>query len=103
MTGERYVDTEDIRAAVMGHEGDVLDAIGIPWREGKPHITCPYREHADKHPSWRWDEREARAFCTCIAGSHSIFDVLIKIEEIGFDQAKIRAAELLKRSDLRKI
>ena len=44
--------------------------------------------------------RKARAFCTC--GSHSILDVLMKVEGIGFDQAKIRAAELLKRSDLIK-
>jgi hypothetical protein len=32
--GERYVSTVDIRAALL---------------------RCPYRDHADDHPSWRWD------------------------------------------------
>ena len=102
MTGERYVLTKDIRAAVKGCEGEVLDAIVKDWRDGRPHIRCPYPDHTDNHPSWRWDERKARAFCTCIEDSHSIFDLLMEVEGIGFDQAKIRAAELLKRSDLIK-
>jgi hypothetical protein len=102
MTGERYVLIKDIRAAVKGCEPDVLDAIVKGWRAGRPHIRCPYPDHTDNRPSWRWDQRKARAYCTCIAGSHSILDVLMKVEGVKFDQAKIRAAELLKRSDLIK-
>jgi hypothetical protein len=100
MTGERFVASDDIRAAVKSRESDVLDALGIRWREGSPHITCPYREHSDKHPSWRWDGRKARAYCTCVKGSHSILDVVMGITGLAFEQAKIRIAEMLNRPDL---
>jgi len=98
-----YVATTDIRVAIRGRETDILDGLGIDWkpRKARPHIHCPYRDHADGNPSWRWDALKARAFCTCTK-SDSIFDVLMKIEGIDFDRAKIRAAELLKRSDLIK-
>jgi hypothetical protein len=98
--GDRFVPTPDIRAAIKGHEADLLDALGIRWREGKPHINCPYPGHSDNNPSWRWDARKARAFCTCIDGSHSIFQVVMKVEDVSFATAKVRVAELLRRPDL---
>ena len=90
---EVYVATTDIRTAVKGRETDLLDALGIPWRDARPHINCPYPDHSDKNPSWRWDERKRRAICTC--GSHSILNVLMKVEGISYEVAKIRAAEIL--------
>lgn len=98
----RYVATSKICSAIKGREVDLLEGLGIHWKDGRPHIACPYPEHADNNPSWRWDQHEARAYCTCIAGSHSILDVLMQVEGIEFDKAKVRAAELLKRSDLIK-
>jgi hypothetical protein len=44
---DREVATGDIRAAVKGRETEVLDGLRIPWRDGKPHIRCPYPEHVD--------------------------------------------------------
>jgi hypothetical protein len=32
--GDRFVPTADIRAALKGCEADLLDALGIRWREG---------------------------------------------------------------------
>ena len=96
---QRWVATRAIQAAVKDREAEVLDALGIPWREGRPHIRCPYPTHADGDPSWRWDERKARARCTCSRGD-SIFDVVMKLEGIDFDAAKLRVAELLGRHDL---
>jgi hypothetical protein len=96
MTADRFVGTRCIHAAVKGRETEVLDELDIPWREGNPHIPCPYPDHADNNPSWRWDQRKARAFCTCSA--HSILDVVAKVEGVDFDRAKIRAAELLKQA-----
>src|SRR5689334_8198950 len=66
MSGNKYVGTDAIVDAAKGRETDLLDALGIPWRSGKPHISCPYPEHLDEHPSWRWDKSKARAYCTCI-------------------------------------
>jgi hypothetical protein len=97
-----YVATADIRGAAKGRETEVLDGLSIDWRrpKAKPHITCPYHDHSDNNPSWRWDMPKALAFCTCIDGSHSIFDVVMKVEEVGFEVAKVRVAELLDRPDL---
>ena len=49
---EVYVATTDIRAAIKGRETDLLDALGIPWRDARPRINCPYSDHPDKDPSW---------------------------------------------------
>lgn len=96
----RYVTTADIRAAIRGSETDLLDALNINWRrpKTKPHIVCPYQDHADNSPSWRWDARKLRAFCTC--GARDVLGVLMGVEGIEIEAAKIRAAELLKRPDL---
>jgi len=64
----RFVATVAISFAVRGREGDVLDAVGIEWRSGRPHIDCPYPTHGGKN-DWRWDEKKSRAFCTCITKS----------------------------------
>jgi hypothetical protein len=100
MTGadQRFVTKADIRAAVKGRETDLLDALNIDWRRAKPHIRCPYRDHDDNHPSWRWDERKCKAFCTC--GVRDVLGVLVGVEGIESDAAKVRVAELLKRPDL---
>jgi hypothetical protein len=59
----------------------------------------PYPQHEDRNPSWRWDEQRARAHCSCTNGD-TIFNVVMKIEGIDFDAAKLRIAELLGRRDL---
>ena len=84
---ERFVRTREIRAAVKGRESDILDALGIAWRNGRPHIACPYPNHDDHDPSWRFDTRTGRAFCTCINGpkSDDIFDVVMKLKRLDFD------------------
>src|SRR6516164_11198294 len=101
-SSERFVRTKDIRSAVKGREGDILDALGIDWRHSRPHIACPYPDHDDHNPSWRFDPRTGRAFCTCITDrkSDGIFDVVTKMQAVDFDAAKIIVAELLHREDL---
>jgi hypothetical protein len=98
---ERYVPTRAIQAAVKGRETQVVEALKIPWQDGAPHISCPYPDHSDENPSWRWDERKARAFCTCIEqrGGHPILDVVMQVEGIEFEAAKLRVTEILGRRD----
>jgi hypothetical protein len=54
--GERYVTTADIRSAIAGRETERLDALNIAWRDGRPDIASPYRDHPDDNPSWRRHE-----------------------------------------------
>jgi hypothetical protein len=98
----RYVATKAIREAVRGRETDILDALGIAWRDGLPHIQCPYPDHHDRNPSWRFDPRNRRAICTCITErkSDGIFDIMMKMRSVDFDAAKVIVAELLHRDDL---
>ena len=89
-----------IKEAVAGREGEILDALGIRWRDGRPHLRCPYLAHLDKSPSWRWDAEKRVAFCTCEDRAQSIFDVIIRVEGGDFARAVDRAAEILGRPDL---
>ncbi|MGB8841318.1 MAG: DUF927 domain-containing protein, partial [Aliidongia sp.] len=103
MTGETkapYAPTKPLYAAIRGKEGDILDGLKVPWRAGHPHIKCPYPDHADSDPSWRFDAGKGKAFCTCIDGADSVLDVVMKVLCVDFDAAKIRAAELIARPDL---
>jgi Toprim domain len=100
MSGDRFIRTQAIRAAVQGHEVEILAKLGIDQR-GREHIHCPFPDHDDANPSWRWDGRKAQAFCTCLNGhSYSILDVIGRMHGLDFDTAKIRAAELIGRADL---
>src|SRR5262245_11848015 len=96
---EQYVPTKAIRDAVRGRESVVLTGLGIPWDGKSTHIHCPYKDHTDEHPSWRWNSLKARAHCTC-ARSASIFDVVAKVKGIDFEAAKIWIAESIGRPDL---
>ena len=95
MSTTRRVPTRAIKDAVRGREVEILDSLGIDWGSDSPHITCPYPDHDDGDPSWRWDDKKGCAFCTCIEKSHSIFDVVVAKEGIDFDAAKIRVAQIL--------
>ncbi len=97
----RFVVTRDIKAAVQGHEETILDGLGIDWRRGRPHITCPYPEHGGAD-DWRWDAKKSLAFCTCAEKGDNAIEVLRKCEGLNFDDAKIRVAEMVGRSDLIK-
>ena len=66
------------KAEVRGRESEVLAALNISCMGRKP-IRCPFPDHADHNPSWRWDEDKKVAFCSCKPdGSYSIFDVTMK-------------------------
>jgi putative DNA primase/helicase len=89
-----------IKEAVAGHETEILEKLGIRWRDGQPHIRCPYLSHIDKNPSWRWDDTRHQAICTCEKQAQSIFDIIIRVEGGNFARAADRAAELIGRPDL---
>ena len=89
-----------IKEAVAGRETEILDKLSIRWRDGSPHIRCPYLGHFDKHASWRWDLDSRRAFCTCTDKAQSIFDVIMRVEGCDFKEAAARAAEMIGRPEL---
>ena len=94
----RFVPTDAAKAAVRGHEAEIVRAIGIPWNGTTNHITCPDPAHTDRDPSWRLMP-DGHAVCTC-RQPHSVFDVIGYVEGLDFEAAKIRAVEILDRRDL---
>jgi hypothetical protein len=96
---EAFVPTDAIQQAVVGRENGILAALGICWTGRSQHINCPYPDHADNNPSWRWDAIKHCAFCTCTK-SDSIFDVVCKMKSVRFDAAKVIVAEIIGRLDL---
>ena len=98
-TATQYVPTKAIKSAASGRERDILRALGIQWDARSKHVRCPYRDHDDEHASWRWNDAESRAHCTCTA-SASLIDVVSKVRGIDFEAAKLWMAEALGRSDL---
>ena len=60
-----YVPTKAITEAVKGQETEILRALGINWDTKTKHISCPYPDHSDEDPSWRWNSARGRAHCTC--------------------------------------
>jgi hypothetical protein len=99
---EAFAPTGAIRHAVVGRENGILAALGICWTGRSQHINCPYPDHADNHPWWRWDPVKHCAFCTCTKPD-SIFDVVCKVKGVTFDAAKVIVAKMIGRLDLLKI
>lgn len=100
-----YVVTKAIAAAVKGQETDILGKLGIDWRSSRQYFNCPYPDHDDRNPSWRFDNRTGRALCTCITErkSDGIFHIVMKVKRLDFEAAKIWVAEFIDRSDLIKV
>jgi len=86
----------DIHSQVEGRGPEILRALDIRWppRRGQTHIHCPLPLHADRNPSWRWDGRKERWFCTC--GSGNIVDLVIAM--LGSDF--VTAAAWIRREAL---
>jgi hypothetical protein len=84
----------------------VLAALGIQWSGTSGHIACPYPDHPDRDPSWRWDDKRKVAFCTCVGTrpaenkAHTIFGVVGAKEGLDREAAKKRVAEIIGRTDL---
>ncbi|KQT56093.1 hypothetical protein ASG52_24550 [Methylobacterium sp. Leaf456] len=97
---DRYVKTKDAQAAIEGHEVEIVQALGIPWRAGqRDHIRCPYPDHGGAD-DWRLNPK-GRAICTCTGGkTDSVFDIASKVEGLDFEAAKIRCIEIVGRADL---
>lgn len=102
-TAEHYVPTRAAQQAIEGHEGEICNGLGIPWRTGqRTHIQCPYPGHGGA-ADWRLTPK-GRAICTCTNGkTDSVFDIASKVEGLDFEAAKIRCVEIIGRGDLIRV
>lgn len=79
-----------MREAFRGHERAILAALGINWygaRKTSGHIRCPFPNHEDKNPSWRFDEKADGWICSC--GSGGLVDAVERMGHAkGFKDCK---------------
>lgn len=102
----------EIKDSIAGREEQILDALRIPWESKRP-IRCPFVDHDDQNPSWRWDSRKSKFYCSC--GHGDVFDIVARVLGIStkkaarwvmdsgyirIDPQEIRAALELKKSKL---
>ena len=99
---ERWITTRAIQEAVRGRETEVLEALGIAWEECGQHLSCPYPDHADENPSPALGREEGQGLLHLHRPLASIFDVVMRLEGLDVEPAKLRVAELLGRHDLIK-
>ena len=82
------------RDRLVGHEFELLARLGVDWpQHGRRHIRCPFPDHEDRHPSWRWDSERAAWFCTC--GGGDLISAVMRLRASGFkDSARWIEQEL---------
>jgi hypothetical protein len=79
----------DIHAEIRDDGLGILRDLGIPWPpQGKrTHIRCPFPDHPDNNPSWRYVAHKRRAYCTCAPSGLGIVDVVMRKRGVSFPEA----------------
>jgi len=84
----------NIHADVAGRSAEVLNALGIDLRSLRRHVLCPFPNHEDRNPSFRFDEKAARFYCTCTPKGGSVVDLVIGMGHAG---SFVEAARWIRR------
>ncbi len=66
---------------IAGRETELLSALGIRWQDSLGRkIRCPFPDHTDADPSWRWDPKKLpKPGWHCSCGGGDIIDAAIRI------------------------
>jgi phage/plasmid primase-like uncharacterized protein len=80
---------DDAHALISGREKEVLAALNISWppAKGKKRICCPFIDHPDTDPSWRWSDVKRAWTCSCVDGWRSVFDAVMRKHACDFGSA----------------
>jgi len=71
------------RDRLVDREPELLARLGVDWpQHGQRHIRCPFPEHEDRRPSWRWDTEHRAWFCTC--GGGDFVSAVMRLRASGF-------------------
>ena len=88
--------TERLREVEKTHAESILAAIGAKPQVGKRHQRCPFPDHEDSNPSFRYDPDSGRVFCTCLEKQGaSLTDALMKARGLADFIAAVREIEAI--------
>jgi len=80
--------SNDWRDRLVGREQELLARLGIDWpQRGRRHIRCPFPDHEDHSPSWRWDSERRAWFCTCGRGGGDLIAAVMPMRGCDFKAA----------------
>ena len=88
--------TERLRRVEKANADRILAAIGANSQVGKRHQCCPFPDHEDSNPSFRYDPDSGLVFCTCLEKQGaSLTDALMKARGLADFNAAVRAIEAI--------
>jgi len=83
---------DELKVMAEGRWGDVYAAYSVEM-EGRGHVHCPFTAHADRNPSFRFDGRTGKYWCSCSQGD--AIDFVQAMTGCGIGQATDRIADIL--------
>ncbi len=87
--------TERLRTVEKSHADKILAAIGAKPQIGKRHQRCPFSDHEDRNPSFRYDPDAGLVYCTCLEEQGcSLTDAISRARGLDF-QAAVREIEAI--------
>jgi uncharacterized protein (DUF927 family) len=89
------IDEAKDRAA--GRETVVFAKLGIQLPDRGQHIRCPFPDHDDHNPSWRWDAKDRKSHCSC--GHEDIIGNVQKVLRVSAHDAGQFILECLPETD----
>src|SRR3954447_5682204 len=86
----------DIHQRLAGRERELFRALGIDLPKAGGHRRCPFPDHTDEHPSWRWDQKRHRWFCSCTPKGGTAIDAVARLRGLDLAEAGSFALKMLK-------
>ncbi len=87
--------TERLRNVEESHADKILAAIGAKPQIGKRHQRCPFSDHEDRNPSFRYDPDAGLVYCTCLEEQGcSLTDAISRARGLDF-QTAVRQIEAI--------
>ena len=110
LPARRTLNIADLIRDARGSEARIFTALDIGWPPpaSAKHINCPFVDHRDDHPSWRWDAHHQRFICTCkdpkTGRQHGdIADIVRRCQPDGVDGSIASVAKWLRAAINRPI
>src|SRR5690242_16311473 len=87
MAGLKRRSGADIHQGIAGRERELLHLLKLDLPKNGQHRRCPFPDHQDEHPSWRWDDKKRRWFCTCAPKGGTVIDAVMRLLSLDFKDA----------------
>src|SRR4051794_29029452 len=85
----------DVHRRLAGRERELFGVLRIDLPKDGSHARCPFPDHTDEHPSWRWDQKNRRWFCSCTPKGGTVIEAIMRLLGLDFAGAAAFALKTL--------